>query len=92
MIIITSLFAITSLFLLTLFETRPFLDLFFETVSALSTTGMSRDLTPLLSTPSKVVLTVIMFAGRLGPLTLVYSLGTRQRRRVRYPTAEFPVG
>lgn len=92
LIIITSLFAITSLFLLTLFETRPFLDLFFETVSALSTTGMSRDLTPLLSTPSKVVLTVIMFAGRLGPLTLVYSLGTRQRRRVRYPTAEFPVG
>ena len=92
LVVVTSLFAITSVFLLTLFESRPFLDLLFETVSALSTTGMSRDLTPLLSTPGKAVLIVIMFAGRLGPLTLVYSLATRQYSRVRYPATEFPVG
>lgn len=92
LVVVTSLFAFTSLFLLTLFETRPFLDLLFEAISALSTTGMSRDLTPDLATPSKAVLMVVMFAGRLGPLTLVYSLATRQHSRVRYPRTEFPVG
>lgn len=92
LVVVTSLFAVTSVFLLTIFETRPFLDLLFEAMSALTTTGMSRDLTPVLSTPSKIALTVMMFAGRLGPLTLVYSLATRQHSRVRYPTTEFPVG
>lgn len=92
LVVVTTLFAITSVFLLTLFESRPFLDLLFETISALSTTGMSRDLTPTLSAPSKAVLIIIMFAGRVGPLTLVYSLAVRQHSRVRYPTTRFPVG
>lgn len=92
LLLITSLFAIVGVFLLTLFETRPFLDLLFEAISALSTTGMSRGLTPTLSTPGKTILIVMMFAGRLGPLTLIYILATRQRSRVRYPTTEFPVG
>lgn len=92
LVVVTSLLAIVSVFLLTLFEARPFLDLMFETVSALSTTGMTRDLTPSLAAPSKVVLMVIMFAGRLGPLTLVYSFATRQHSRVRYPATDFPVG
>lgn len=92
LVVVTCLFAVTAVFLLTLFETRPFLDLLFETVSALSTTGMSRDLTSTLSMPSKAVLMIVMFTGRLGPLTLVYSLATRRHRRLRYPTTEFPVG
>ena len=92
LVVVTSLLAIVSVFLLTLFEARPFLDLLFETVSALSTTGMSRDLTPSLAAPSKAVLMVIMFAGRLGPLTLVYSFATRHHSRVRYPATDFPVG
>lgn len=92
LVMVTTLFAFGAVFLLTLFEQRPFIDLLFETISALSTTGMSRNLTPELSTASKIVLIVVMFAGRIGPLTLVYSLATRQHSRVRYPAAEFPVG
>lgn len=92
LVVVTVLFATTGLFVLTLFEERPFLDLLFEAVSALSTTGLSRDLTPSLSKPSQLILIMMMFAGRLGPLTLVYSLSTRRHSRVRYPAAEFPVG
>lgn len=92
LVVVTSLLAISAVFMLTLFETRPFLDLMFETISALSTTGMSRDVTPALSGPGKAVLMVVMFAGRIGPLTLVYSLAVRRHTRVRYPTTEFPVG
>lgn len=92
LVVVTSLLAVSSVFMLTLFETRPFLDLMFETISALSTTGMSRDLTATLRNPSKAVLIVIMFAGRIGPLTLVYSLAVRRHTRVRYPATEFPVG
>ncbi len=92
LVFVTVGFAVTGLFLLTIFEDQPFLDLLFEIVSALSTTGMSRDLTPVLSTPSQAVLLTMMFAGRLGPLTLVYTLATRQHSRVRHPVAQFPVG
>lgn len=92
LVVVTSLLAIGSVFMLTLFEKQPFLDLLFETISALSTTGMSRDLTPLLSDPGKAVLIVIMFAGRVGPLTLIYSLAARRHTRIRYPATEFPVG
>lgn len=92
LVLVTMIFAVTGLFLLTLFEDRPFMDLLFETISALSTTGMSREVTPTLSAPSKAILIVMMFAGRVGPLTLIYSLATRRYSRVRYPSAEFPVG
>jgi trk system potassium uptake protein TrkH len=39
-----------------------------------------------------LLIAVLMFAGRLGPLTLVYSIATQQRSRVQYPEAEFQVG
>lgn len=92
LVLVTSMFAVAGVFLLTLLEARPFIDLLFEAVSALSTTGMSRGLTPVLSVPSQAILTVMMFAGRLGPLTLVYVLATRRHSRIRYPATEFPVG
>ncbi|MFA5520248.1 MAG: potassium transporter TrkG [Castellaniella sp.] len=92
LVFVTMVFALVGVFLLTVFEDRPFIDLLFEAISALSTTGMSRDLTPVLSLPSKAILITMMFAGRLGPLTLIYTLATRQHSRVRYPVAEFPVG
>ena len=73
-------------------ERTPFVSILFEVVSAVSTTGLSRNTTPELSVPSQAVLTLLMFAGRLGPLTLVYSLATQKRSRVRYPETEFQVG
>ena len=69
-----------------------FLDIAFEVVSALSTVGLSRGLTGELSQAGEVVLIFLMYAGRLGPLTLAYFLATPKQKRVRYPRADIQVG
>ncbi len=92
LLLVTTALAFGGTLLMTIFEDIPFISILFEVVSALSTAGMSRDLTPHLSWPSQALLTALMFAGRLGPLTLVYSLATQKRSRVRYPEADFQVG
>lgn len=46
----------------------------FETVSALGTVGLSLSLTPLLSSVSKIILMILMYAGRVGILTLALAL------------------
>lgn len=91
-VVVTVLTAILALFLLTIFEDAAFSSLMLEVVAALSTTGLSHGMTEELSRPSQCVLLVLMFMGRVGPLTLVYSLATRRRSRVRYPEMEYQVG
>lgn len=92
LVLLTCMLGFSSLLIITLLEDLPLLDLLFEVVSALSTTGLSRNLTADLSTPSQMLLTLLMFAGRLGPLTLIYSLATQKRSRIRHPGTEFQVG
>lgn len=57
-------------YLLTLTEHFPFLSLCFEAASALGTVGLSMGITADLSTLGKIILTVAMFLGRVGPLSL----------------------
>lgn len=59
-----------------------FIFILFETVSALATVGVSANLTPTLEWPSHVVIMVLMFAGRIGPITLVDSM-IRQDKKVK---------
>jgi trk system potassium uptake protein len=62
-------------FLLMLFEPeKNFLHLAFEVFSAYCTTGLSVNLTSSLSDPSRVVLIITMFMGRVGTLNLIISL------------------
>lgn len=77
-----------------LYGTRPsFVKLLFETMSAQATVGLSAGLTPEISTPGKLILVLTMFVGRLGPLTLVYALQQRERRRrYRFPEATVHIG
>jgi trk system potassium uptake protein TrkH len=67
--------------------------LFFETVSASATVGLSIDRTPSLSAAGRCVMIFCMVAGRLGPLTLAHLIGTRDREPlIRYPTEDLVVG
>ena len=60
------------------------LDILFEVVSAAATVGLSRSLTPMLHIASKILIMIVMFIGRLGPLTIV-TLFTRVRQeRLEY--------
>ena len=60
----------------------------FEAVSAFGTVGLSTGITPELPDPARLVLVATMFAGRLGPLTLVLALASRARRVAARPAAE----
>jgi len=51
-----------------------FVEYIFETTSAFATVGLSMNLTPSLNTPQKLAVILMMFAGRVGPLTLAFSL------------------
>ncbi len=70
-----------------------FLALMFEAVSAFGTVGLSTGITPSLSAAGKLVLVVLMFIGRVGPLTLVLAVGPRREQgRFRYAEENVMVG
>ena len=52
----------------------------FEVVSAFGTVGLSTGITADVGTAGHLVLAVLMFVGRLGPITLVSALALRERR------------
>ena len=59
-------------------EGIPFLHLFFDTVSAFGTTGLSTGVPPQLSVAGEILFIITMFFGRLGPLTLALALAPRE--------------
>lgn len=78
---------------LTITEEFRFLNLFFETVSAFGTVGLSTGITPELTTAGKAIIMVTMFVGRLGPLALALALIQRQRTSLyRYPHETIRIG
>ncbi len=80
-------------FLLLITEHAPFMEVVFETVSALGTVGLSLGLTPQLSAAGKVVVVVLMFVGRLGVLTFAYGLVKPGRdASVRLPRGGLMIG
>ncbi len=69
------------------------LGLLFETVSAFSTVGLSVGITPSLSPCGRLLITVVMFVGRLGPTTLALIIGEREvRQLIHCPEEEVLVG
>jgi trk system potassium uptake protein TrkH len=79
--------------LLLIIEDFQFIDALFETVSAFGTVGLSTGITGELSDISRVLITITMFAGRVGPLTLAVAIGEKQRKGTyHYPTEKVMVG
>jgi trk system potassium uptake protein TrkH len=79
--------------LLMLTEPVTMLQAIFETVSACGTVGLSTGITPDLTYPGRLVIMFAMFAGRLGPLTLLLALGGgRDPARYAYPTESVGIG
>jgi trk system potassium uptake protein TrkH len=92
-ITVISLFCVlTGVFLLTVTETNAFLDLAFEAVSAFGTVGLSRGVTPNLSYAGQGVIILLMLIGRVGPLTLAFTLANVRHERVQYPSGQVTVG
>ena len=65
----------------------------FEVVSALSTVGLSTGVTAQLSAGSQLILCLLMFVGRVGPIALVLSIVRTERpTRYQYPEEDLVVG
>lgn len=78
---------------LLLTEGRDLMVTTFEVFSALGTVGLSLGLTPVLSPVGQLVIIVLMFLGRLGPLTLASSLtGSTHEPHVRLPRGRIQIG
>lgn len=79
--------------LLTITEGAPFLDILFETFSAFGTVGLSTGITSQLSIPGRLLITLTMFIGRIGPLTLALAFGEGKTRSLyHYPEEKIMVG
>lgn len=86
------LMLVTTVLLVT--EGRDLMPVLFETVSAFGTVGLSTGLTPELSTPGKLIITLMMYTGRVGPLTLGVALAERRQPRaaIQYPDERVMIG
>lgn len=80
-------------FALTISEEFVFIDIFYEVVSAYATVGVSRGITPFLSDIGKIIITITMYIGRIGPLTMAYAFGKKKRTsKIEYPDESISVG
>jgi len=78
---------------LTLAEGFPFINILFETVSALANVGLSSGITADLSAWGRIILVVAMFIGRLGPLTFALAFARREPHALyRYSVETVKIG
>ncbi|MBT2218507.1 TrkH family potassium uptake protein [Virgibacillus dakarensis] len=85
-------FIFLSILTLSITERRPILPIVFEVISAFGTVGLSMGLTADLSDVGKCVIIFMMFIGKLGPLTLMFSLAKTKFDKVRYPSEDVLTG
>ncbi len=67
-------------------------DALFEVFSALGTTGLSTGITSALSVPSKILIMLTMYVGRLGPLSVAALLAEKKPAAVSRAEEEIPIG
>ncbi len=87
---------IASTYLLLVFERNNpsvgFMDAVFEMVSAFGTVGLSTGITPGLSVASKLLSILMMYIGRLGPLTIATLWYFTKGERAEYPDGNIAIG
>lgn len=73
---------------------KGLVDVLFEAVSATATVGLSRDVTPILNTAGKLVITATMYLGRIGPISLAIAFSTKGETQniIKNPTESVSVG
>lgn len=68
-------------------------EVLFEVVSAVATVGLSMNVTPTLTAASKIILVVLMYAGRIGALSFIMLLSKRNKTAIlKRPTGKIMIG
>lgn len=94
-IILSMGFLITGTVIVSVLEPNvEFMRVLYETTSAMGTVGLSADLTPQLETASKYVIMMLMYIGRIGPVTmaLIFGKGHTKDRVRELPEKRILVG
>ncbi len=91
--VITMLLLITELSGISHQQSRGlFLEMLFEVTSAFGTVGLSLGVTPTLSNLGRLLITFMMFVGRLGPLTLALAVGSRETTHFHFAQEDVLIG
>jgi trk system potassium uptake protein TrkH len=91
-VLFSSFFIILAVALLLMIRSGGFLTVLFEAVSAIGTVGLSTGLTPQLDTTGKLIITLLMYVGRVGPLSIALAFGESKKVAIEYPTTRILVG
>ncbi|MCB7320136.1 TrkH family potassium uptake protein [Lacrimispora sp. 210928-DFI.3.58] len=79
--------------LIMVFQNLPMSDIFFETCSAMGTSGMSTGITRALGTGSRLVLILLMYCGRIGSLSFALAFTRSSRKpQVQLPAERITIG
>lgn len=88
---------IVSIFTLSISEQAPFIDICFEVVSAGATVGLTASLTPHLSVIGKIIIIILMYIGRIGPITMMISFTRKSylqasKKEIKYTDGNILLG
>ncbi len=88
--------SLVGLFLLSISESGDFINLMFEVYSAFGTVGLSANVTSSLTYFGKIIIMILMYTGRIGPLTMLLVFTQRyhqnKRKEMTYPNGEVLLG
>lgn len=89
-------FIICSVFAITIIENGAFTlsEILFEVISAISTVGISLGITTSLSIGSKIIISMLMFVGRVGTLTITMAISKNkdENKEIEYLDSKIMVG
>ena len=84
------------LVILSVSENKEFIDLTFEAYSAFATVGLTAGVTPSLTFIGKIVIMILMYIGRIGPITMVLifakQYSERKGKDINYPVSDVLIG
>lgn len=84
---------LTGCLVITAAQGFPVADALFECLSALGTVGLSVGVSGQLSDPGKIIIILLMYAGRVGSLTVFMAMAPgKDIPHTRYPEEEVPIG
>ena len=89
-----SIIAVSSVLLSALTPEAEAINILYETVSATSTVGLTRGVTPILSTAGKYIVALAMYLGRIGPISLAiaFNLKSTGKNLISHPAEDISVG
>lgn len=91
--LISVLVSLVALMTLLCIQPGGFVDIAYEVFSAVGTVGLTRNLTPILNTASKIIIIFCMYLGRIGPISMAIAVGQRKKKTtVHLPQEEVTIG